>query len=125
MLRLAAGKLVMKSLSVSELDLLSFFEVEPKRGDLKCDPEGPWQYDNSTYEVTQGTLQLSFGLTPHCADVSVQLRLNGVILCDLHFAELDDIRYSQEKGRENLELILRTGNSIWLQLKPQISIQQF
>ena len=35
-----------------------------------------------------------------------------------------DVRYRTEKGRESLEIVVASNHSVWLSVKPQISIRQ-
>ena len=45
----------MSYVSVEELELLSFFEVEP----LRADPDVPWPYNDFTYQLVLGEYAIS------------------------------------------------------------------
>jgi hypothetical protein len=108
-----------KSLSIEEVELLSFFEVEP----TACEPELPWVYNDSVYEVRDARCQLSFAIAPAAKDVRVLLNLDGVLLYELNAVAIEDVRLHKDKGRESLEIIVSRGDSVWLRTKPNISIR--
>jgi hypothetical protein len=56
-----------RTISVTELDLLAFFETEPQL----LDPEDPWAYNDAAYHVQQGDLSLSFSIAPAYFDVRI------------------------------------------------------
>lgn len=84
----------MRPLSIQEIDLLDFFEVEPNRPE----PDIPWTYDNSVYEVGD-SLRLFFGVTPSSKDVSLELRVGDDILYELSALGIEDVHYHKEKRR--------------------------
>lgn len=105
-------------MSVDEFDLLNFFATLPEQ----LDPDVPWTYNDSVYEVADGHVQISFGIAPSVKDVRVILKSNGVLLYELNAVGIEDVKYHDDKGRESLEIIVSSRDSVWLRIKPQISI---
>jgi hypothetical protein len=56
-----------------ELDLLTFFEVEPTR----VDPHVPWPYNDFLYQVTRSDLDVSFAVAPAYRDVLLIVKRRG------------------------------------------------
>jgi hypothetical protein len=108
-----------KTLSIDESDLLNFFETIPDRPD----PDEPWLYDDSSYEASDAHVRISFGVTPWTRFVTVILRTSSeAIVYKLIAKEVDDVRYHNDKGRESLEVVVSAGESIWIRIKPAISV---
>jgi hypothetical protein len=68
------------NITAGELDLLSFFEIEPKR----LDRDIPWPYNDLLYEVAQGNFALSFSVAPSVRDVRVLLKCEGELIYELN-----------------------------------------
>lgn len=109
-----------KRLSVNEYDLLNFFETNP----TQLDADVPWIYNDSTYEASDGHVQISFAIAPSVNDVRVLLRSDGVPLYELKAIGVEDVRLHNDKGIESLEIIVPARDSIWIKIKPTISINQ-
>jgi hypothetical protein len=109
----------MRSISVQESDLLCFFESEPERLDANV----PWPYNDFTYRVVRGELDLSFTIAPAMKDVRFTLKANGRVLYELNAAGIADVRYRHDLGRESLELILNPRATLWLTLRPEIALR--
>jgi len=109
-----------KSLSIDEVDLLNFFEVEP----TPLDPELPWVYNDTVYETSDGRLHISFAVAPSVKDVRIILKLDGTLAYELNAVAVDDVRYHNDKGRESVEIIVSAVDRICLRIKPNISITQ-
>lgn len=107
-------------ISAEELDLLSFFEVEPK----KKDRDVPWPYNDFLYEVVQGDLRLSCAVAPAYKDVRIILKRGASVIYELRAMDLTDVKYHKDKGREVLAFVLNARETVWLRLKPEISISQ-
>lgn len=107
----------MSSASVSELELLSFFEVVPKL----LDPENVWDYNDALYEVNQGELELSFSLAPSYKDVRLILKRGNDTLYELNAVGVEDIKYHNDSGRESLEVVFNSRDRFLLRLKPTIA----
>src|SRR5262245_46669203 len=107
-----------RDISAEELELLSFFEVEPKRQD----EDGEWPHNDFLYEVVQGDLHLSCAIAPAYRDARIILKRAGTPIYELNAMDLEDVRYFNEKGRETLAFILNDREILWLQIKPSISI---
>jgi hypothetical protein len=109
---------VNEMVSVEELELLAFFEVEPHR----LDPGVEWPYNDFAYEVTRGDTQLSFALAPAYRDVRIILKRGGTTVYELNAMSVRDVRYLNDSGRENLEVTLGAREKLWIRLKPEIGI---
>jgi len=110
----------MSKLTVEELDLLTFFECEPKRLD-----EGiPWPYNDFTYEYEGGKWSISFSIAPAYRDVRIVLRCEGVAVYELNAVEVSDVAYERAYGKETLTVDLNERDRLILVLKPSISINQ-
>jgi hypothetical protein len=105
-------------MSVEPIELLSFFEVEP----TFLASEDPWPYTDALYEVTQGDVGLSFAVAPAYKDVRIILRRADVVLYELSATAVQDVDYHNDSGRESLEIQLSSRETLWLRLKPHISI---
>ena len=105
-------------ISAEELQLLSFFEVEPK----KRDQDVPWPYNDFLYELVRGDLHLSCAIAPSYKDVRVKLKRAGSTVYELNAMDIEDVRYYNEKGREVLAFVINERETLWLRLKPEISI---
>ena len=108
----------MPDLSVTELDLLTFFEVEPKR----LDPDDPWPYNDFLYQNTFGETELAFSLAAAYKDVRLILKRSGRMVYELNAMGLRDVCYHNDAGRESLELIFSDRTRLLLFLKPEVSI---
>jgi hypothetical protein len=107
-------------MSIDEFDLLNFFAKFPQQ----LDPDVPWRYNDSVYEVVDGHVQISFAIAPSVNDVRIILKSNGAQLYELNAVGIEDLKFHNDKGRESLEIILSARDSVWLRVKPQISISQ-
>jgi hypothetical protein len=105
-------------ISAEELELLTFFEVEPK----KQDRDVPWPYNDFLYEVTQGDLRLSCAVAPAYKDVRIILKRDTSAIYELNAMDVNDVRYLNDKGREVLAVVINERETVWLRLKPEISI---
>uniref|UniRef100_Q01Q79 Uncharacterized protein n=1 Tax=Solibacter usitatus (strain Ellin6076) TaxID=234267 RepID=Q01Q79_SOLUE len=106
------------TLSVDEYDLLGFFDVMP----TPVDRDISWTYNDSVYEVSRNNVQLTFALVPACRDVRIKLAVGGLLVYELNAMGITDVEHHQEKGRESLEVVLAARDSLWIKLKPEISI---
>ena len=110
----------MASISASELNLLTFFEGEPKIVDANV----PWIYNTALYEHKQSDLSLSFSVAPSYKDIQIILRLREQILYEMKMLNVDDVIYLDDSGRESLEIKISDKESLWICLKPFIYIRQ-
>jgi len=107
-----------QAITASDLDLLSFFEVEPKPRDSDI----PWPYNDFLYETTRGEFQISFAVAPAYRDVHFVLALNGRTLYELTAVGVDDVRYEKDGSGELLEVMVSSSESLTLRLRPEVSI---
>ena len=108
-------------LSTDEITLLSFFEVEPQT----LDPDVPWVYNDSAYETNDGRVHIAFGISPAAEFVTLVLRLDDSLVYQFTADGITDVRHHNDKGRESLEIVVSQRESIWLRLKPHISLTQY
>ncbi len=107
-----------RTMSATEFDLLTFFEVEPQL----LDPEDPWPYNDAAYHVQQGDLALSFAIAPAYFDVRIILKRAEATLYEFNAMGVEDVTYDIHGGRETLKVSLSPENWIVLTLKPGISL---
>ena len=105
-------------MSVTELDLLTFFESEPQL----LDPKDPWAYNDAAYHVQQGDLALSFAVAPAYFDVRIILKCAEATLYELNAMGVEDVTYDIHGGRETLKVTLSPENWVVLTLKPGVSL---
>jgi hypothetical protein len=105
-------------ITASQLDLLAFFEVEPKIRDADV----PWPYNDFLYETTRGEFQISCAVAPAYKDVRLILSLNGSRLYELNAVGVNDVRYEKDGSGELLEVIISSRESLTLRLRPAVSI---
>ena len=110
----------MENLTADEVELLSFFEVEPKR----LDPDIAWPYNNFTYEVQLGQYRITFSISPAYKDLSFDILHNGAEIYKFSAQSVKDIRYLKSEGHEALEILITDRNTIRLQVRPFLSIKQ-
>lgn len=108
----------MKYISAEDWELLSFFEVEPRR----LDPSVPWVYDDSVYLIEDGELSLSCAIQPAYKDVKIILKHCGHCLYEFEATGVQDIRVLKEKGSEILEIVLSEQQNLRVRLRPSIEI---
>lgn len=110
----------MDKLTVEELDLMTFFECEPKM----ADNDVPWHYNDSVYVYSSRGDSVSFAIAPAYKDV--RLIFSGTQGAHFEFNAMSvaDVRYRSDAGREYLEVILSKTFSMTLCLKPTIRIIQ-
>jgi hypothetical protein len=110
----------MSDVSVEELELLSFFGVEPSR----LDQAVGWPYNELTYQVNAGGHHVYFRLAPAYKDVSVSITQGGADMYCFRSPSVKDVRYHNDQGVETLELVISEQDSIWLRLRPTLLITQ-
>ena len=110
-----------RPLSADEYALLSFFGVAP----TQLDPNDvPWAYNHSVYRAADEIAQVSFAIAPAVKDVRILLTIAGANVFEFSAMRVEDVRCHYDKRRESLEVIISPRNSIWLSIKPRISIHQ-
>ena len=110
----------MSYISAEELELLGFFEVEPTRED----PEALWPYNDFSYRVNLDAYLIEFGIRPAYKDLSLSISHDGVGLYNLVALSVEDVRYHQDADAEVLEIVVSDRESIWLRLRPSLSVTQ-
>jgi hypothetical protein len=108
------------SLSIDEYDLVQFFSALP----TQLDKGVPWEYTESVYESSDSPLHLSFAIAPAMKDVRILVTIGGTCVYEFNAVGVADLRYRTEKRRESLEVVVASNHSVWLTVKPQISICQ-
>ena len=108
----------MSDISASELDLLTFFEVEP----TLLDKAESWIYNDALYEIRKGEVDLSFAVSPCNKDVRIMLKCGGTVMYELNSMALEDVKYHNDDGNEFLEIVILSTDKLLLKLKPAISL---
>lgn len=108
----------MSAISADDLDLLTFFECEPKLRDADV----PWIYNDALYEFSLGGLSLSCAVAPSYKDVRLILKNGLHILYELNAMNVSDVRCHKDGNREALEIELSDHDRLLVRLKPSISI---
>ncbi len=110
----------MNGITAEELELLSFFEVEPTR----ADPGIPWPYNDLTYKVELGSYAVVFGIAPSYPDLSFSISHNGSEIYSFTGLAIKDVRFHKNQDFETLEIVISDKDAIWLRLRPTIMITQ-
>lgn len=110
----------MNRITAEELDLLSFFEVEPTRADV----DSPWPYNHLSYKVELDPYAVEFGITPSSLDLSFSISHNGSEIYSFAAVPVKDIRYHKDGDLETLEIVVNDKDCIWLRLRPTVKITQ-
>ncbi|WOB06864.1 hypothetical protein [Piscinibacter gummiphilus] len=108
----------MSYITADELELLTFFAIEPKR----LDPETTWPYNDFVYEVKRGDMSLSFAIHPAYKDVRIILKHLCASLYELNAVGVEDLKYHNDSGKESLEVIISAKDKLWLRIDPSICI---
>jgi hypothetical protein len=108
------------NISASELDLLTFFEVEP----TLSDPALPWIYNDALYTIWKGEVDLSFAIAPSYKCVRIILKHGGAVVYELNSKGVGNVKYHKDGGRECLEIIISRADKLLLNLKPAVSLSQ-
>ena len=111
---------VRQSTSANELDLLTFFEAEPKRADRDV----PWPYNEFSYDVIRGEFRVLFTIAPAYLDVKLLISRNSNAIYTLDAKRVEDVVYHNDNGRETLAIVLGTRQKILLRLRPSVFIAQ-
>lgn len=109
-----------ESKSLEEIDLLSFFEVEPTR----LDGDTPWPYSQLTYRTRVGQYQIHFCFTPSCLDVDLSVSNDDSEIYRFEGLALKDVRYHNDNGVETLQIVISDQDSVWFRIRPSLLITQ-
>lgn len=109
----------MTSVSVEEVQLLSFFESAPKLRD----PDGPWIYNDALYEASIEGLNVSFALAPSYRDVHILIGIDGRAIYEFNGLGVLDIKYHNDNGGETLEIQIGEHDRLWLKIRPSIRVE--
>lgn len=110
----------MSHVNIEELELLSFFEVEPTRADRDI----PWPYNDFTYHLVLGGYAISFSIAPARKDLSLSVAHGGTTVYRLKGLSVKDVRYHKDSDLETLEIAISDRDTIWLRLRPDLLITQ-
>ncbi len=110
----------MNYISVEELELLSFFEVEP----VLADKDIPWPYNDFSYRVEIGQYKVSFSIAPSYTDLSFSVSYGDMDIYSFTALSVKDVRYHKDADLETLEIVISDRDSIWLRLRPNLLITQ-
>ena len=110
----------MSYVSIEELELLSFFEVEPSRAYL----DTPWPYNELTYQLSLGQHAVSFIISPSYRDLSLSVTHDATQIYNFRGRSIKDVRYHKDADLETLEIVVSDRDTIWLRLRPNFAIKQ-
>jgi hypothetical protein len=110
----------MNYVSVEELELLTFFEVEPSRADRDI----PWPYNEFSYRLCLGRYAISFSIAPADGDLSLSVTCDNTLLYNFKGLSVKDVRYHKDADLETLEIVVSERDTIWFRLRPNIVITQ-
>jgi hypothetical protein len=106
------------TVTAEEAEVISFFEVVPSQED----PEIPWPYNTFEFRTVRNGIDLFFSIAPSYHDITLRLKRGENTIYEVSAIDIDDVRYFNDNGNESLELKLSKTDSLWLKLKPEISI---
>ena len=109
----------MNNLSITELELLTFFECEPE---LRDQGE-PWHLNDALYHYSDENHTISFAIDSAYKDVRIILANGDKRLYELNALSVADVMYFKHAENELLELQLNTDEKLLIKLRPYISIQ--
>jgi len=110
----------MGCVSVEEVELLSFFAVEPQKADCNV----PWPYNDYTYRVSLSDYRVEFGIHPAYKDVSLSVTRDGAELYRISALSVHDVCYHNHPNHEVLEIVVSERDRIWLRIRPTVLITQ-
>lgn len=108
----------MRLISATELELLTFFEVEPTSNDL----DSPWPYNDWLYRVSVAGIDVSFSVAPAYRDVHLIVRCGETTFYELKSLSIDDVLFHDHGDREVLELRLVPRDRLFLRLRPAVQL---
>jgi hypothetical protein len=108
----------MTNITAEEWQLLSFFAVEPTLVDANV----PWCYNHAVYEVHQGEIVLCCAIEPAYRDVHIVVKYATERLYELNAKAVKDVRYTNDKGLEQLEVAINDHESLLLRILPRIEL---
>ncbi len=91
-----------RSVTATELEILSCFGVEPRMRDGDI----PWSYNDSTYSVEVDGLSVSFAVAPGYQDVRLIVGRGGQRLFELNAVGVADVRVIDTPGVDAVEIII-------------------
>jgi len=106
--------------SLKEIDLLSFFEVEPSR----LDSDIPWPYNQFTYRTQVGQYKIHFCIAPSYIDVDLSVSNGDAEIYRFEGRGVPSVRYHNDDGTETLEIVVSDTSSLWLRIRPSLFITQ-
>jgi hypothetical protein len=98
--------------SITDSELLGFFEREPDADD----------YGGMAFNVTRGPYDVAFGIDPVRRDVSIAIVRDGAKVFEFVALGVPDVRWRGEGQRERLEVVLGDKHSVFLELRPTVSV---
>ena len=106
-------------LSVKESELVTFFEV------ASTFPDGEqWPYKRVRYAFDAKDIRVTCTIEPAGKDVHIILERNGSRMYELNATGVFDVRYTEDKRGEMLEVVLSEAESIELRVRPLVEIRQ-
>jgi hypothetical protein len=106
------GAMPARRVTVTDSELLGFFEREPDADD----------YGGLAFNVVRGPHTVAFGIDPVRRDVSIAIVRDGAKAFELVALGVPDVRWRGEGQRERLEIVLGDKHSVFLELRPGVAI---
>ena len=98
--------------SVTEAELWGFFEKGPTRDEI----------GGVSYIVVRPPYAVAFGLNAEHHDVSIAVSLDGFNVFELVALSVRDVRWRGDGQRERLQIVLGERHSVFLELRPAVSV---
>jgi hypothetical protein len=107
-------------ITTTELQLLACFGVEPRLLDAGV----PWCYNDATYVAEVDGLVVTFGIAPSYRDARIDVTRDGRLLFALDALQVADVVAIDEPGVDAVEIVMREGSWLRMQLRPTFEIAQ-
>jgi hypothetical protein len=107
------------AITATELELLACLGAEP----TLAEPDKPWCYTDSMYEVTLDDLRVTLTIHPSYHDVEFVAARAGQPLYELKAIGVQDVRVLDFPGCDVFEIWLSKQEWLRVQLRPRFSIK--
>jgi hypothetical protein len=103
-----------------EYELMSFFEVEPKKRDV----EVPFYYNNLTYNIINGSETIDITISPSFADIEIFWIQNNLLKFNWKLNNIKTLKIEKNDGIECMKIIFNSENmsDCLLWIKPHFKI---
>ncbi len=103
-----------------EYELMSFFEVEPK----KQDSDVPFYYNILTYVIKNDSERIEVNISPSYGDIEIFWEQNSILKFNWRFYDIDTLKIEKKDNQECLKIIFNSENmtDCFLWIKPNFKI---